>query len=96
MEKATDGVEINMKITKSQLKQLIKEELSVVLEQQSPEDLERQAELEDLANRGPWTFKARQGERHEDVVAMLTKLTGMVGTLPSIITAEIQRLLREP
>jgi hypothetical protein len=34
-----------MKITKETLKQLIKEELSTVLEQQSPEDLERQAEL---------------------------------------------------
>jgi hypothetical protein len=84
-----------VKITKSQLKQIIKEELSVVLEQQSPEDLERQAELERKADRGPLP-RAGRDDRHEDVVAMLTKLTDMVGTLPSIITAEIQRLLREP
>ena len=34
-----------MKITKDTLKQLIREELSVVAEQQSPEDIERQREI---------------------------------------------------
>ncbi len=39
-----------MKITKSQLKKLIKEEFKIISEQQSAEDLERQAELEKTAN----------------------------------------------
>ena len=34
-----------MKITKSQLKQIVKEELNTVFEQQSAADIERQAEL---------------------------------------------------
>ena len=39
-----------MKITKSELKQLIQEELKIISEQQSESDLEAQAELEKATN----------------------------------------------
>ena len=95
-----------MKITKSQLKRIIKEELRTVLEQQSPEDLKRAADemrVHDRAARrekygrsafvGPSSNKGLGAQ--VKIIDMLAKLTDMVGTLPSIIAEEVERLLRE-
>ena len=95
-----------MKITKSQLKRIIKEELRTVLEKQSAEDKERDLGLErehDRAARrekygrsafvGPSSNKGLGAQ--VKIIDMLAKLTDMVGTLPSIIAEEVERLLRE-
>ena len=69
-----------MKITKSQLKQIIKEEVNIMLEQQSEQDLERQAELEDDIIRRAYVDKygASSGgaasARERKIIDMLSNL----------------------
>ena len=70
-----------MKITKSQLKQLIKEELSTVLEQQSPEDLERQAELTADANKPERVTGPAHASGQKAIIQLLTDMKALMQQL---------------
>ena len=76
-----------MKITQDTLKQLIKEELRVMTEQQSPEDLERQAELTADAA-APSHMAARNRASHTGQLEMIQLLTD--------IKALMQQLVQKP
>ena len=69
-----------MKITKETLIQLIKEELSTVLEQQSPEDLERQAELTADADRPASGARATHTGQLE-MIQLLTDIKALMRQL---------------
>jgi len=75
-----------VKITKDTLKQLVMEELSTVLEQQSPEDLERQAEL---------TADANKPEPAPSGPARIEKQTAIIQLLTDI-KALMQQLVQKP
>ena len=69
-----------MKITKETLKQLVMEELSTVLEQQSPEDLERQAELTADADRpAPGGRASHTGQL--EMIQLLTDIKALMRQL---------------
>ena len=66
-----------MKITKSQLKKLIKQEIHIMTEQQSAGDLETQRDLERKADYGPSYAhpSVEQGARQID---LLTDIRGLL------------------
>ena len=66
-----------MKITKSQLKKLIKQEIHIMTEQQSAADMETQRDLERKADYGPSYARpsAAQGKAQID---LLTDIRGLL------------------
>jgi hypothetical protein len=84
-----------MNITKKQLQQIIKEEISIMLEQQSADDLARQAELQADTERA--ARKAKYGDyygtqhgaaTHESAVKIIDMLTDL--------TDKVDQLLQRP
>lgn len=84
-----------MKITKNKLKQIIKEEISIMLEQQSADDLARQADLQRAADRdaarskyGDYYGTQHGAATHKTAVKIIDMLTDL--------TDKVDQLLQRP
>lgn len=85
-----------MKITKSTLKQLIKEELLVMTEQQSPGDLERQQDITAAAAAADRPVKRSvmdvSGRERDEEIGLMNAQVDLL----TDVKALLQQILRKP
>ena len=81
-----------MKITKSELKQLIQEELKIISEQQSESDREAQAELEKAANLQALVDKyGSKGVGKDSTTKGVRKMIDLLTDIKGLMTQLVQK-----